>query len=374
MTVRVYRSTDTNAPACSGEAGKLNAILSACLVDGYSPGTVSSITRSGSTVTLEFTAAHGLVSFNNRLTIAGCAETEYNGEFETSVSSTTAVTYTVTGTPATPATGSPTATKTGSGWTKPYTGTNLAAFKQGSGSNGFYLYVDDTGTTDSRVVGYETMSSISDTSGNPFPTAVQLSGGGYIRKSSVASSTARAWIVVATEKAFYLWVDKSGSSASAHLHFFGDITSRKSGDAYHTLLSVAYQTTDAVFSVFALGTQINSISNTGNFMARSHSQSGLSIMVGKGSDSVAINSASSIGSSGETYPSPVTGGLLMSFVYIHETNVRRGLMPGLMAPLHSKPLAHLDTFSGVGDDAGKKYLALYTYNAGESFVEISNTW
>jgi len=210
MTVRVYRSTDTNAPACSGEAGKLNAILSACLVNGFSPGTVSSITRSGSTATLNFSSAHGLVSFNNRLTIAGCTETEYNSEFEVTIASSTAVTFTVSGTPATPATGSPVATKTGSGWTKPYTGTNLAAFKQGSGSNGFYFYVDDTGTTDSRVVGYETMASISDTSGNAFPTTAQLSGGGYIRKSSVASSTARDWILVATEKAFYLWIDKAG--------------------------------------------------------------------------------------------------------------------------------------------------------------------
>jgi len=373
MTVRVYRSTDTNAPACSGEVGKLNAILSACLVDGFSPGTVSSITRSGSTATLTFNAAHGLVSFNNRLTIAGCAETEYNGEFETTVSSPTAVTYTVTGTPATPATGSPTATKAGSGWTKPYTGTNLAAFKQGSGSNGFYLYVDDTGTTDSRVVGYETMSSISDTSGNAFPTAAQLSGGGYIRKSSLASSATRAWIVVATEKAFYLWIDKENDGVSAYLHFFGDITTRKSGDAYHTVIAVAHQAANAVCAVMGLATQINATIN-GNYFARAYGQTGTSKAAGKTIDSAGANGVTTIGSGGETYPGPVTGGLLMSPVYVHEANIRRGEMPGLMSPLHDTPLTHLDTFSGVGAYSGKKYLALTIYNSGEAFLEISNTW
>jgi hypothetical protein len=353
--------------------GKLNAILSACLVDGYSPGTVSSITRSGSTATLTFSAAHGLVSFNNRLTISGCAETEYNGEFEVTVTSTVAVTYTVTGTPATPATGSPAATKAGSGWTKPYTGTNLAAFKQGSGSNGFYLYVNDTGTTDSRVIGYETMSSISDTSGNAFPTAAQLAGGGYIRKSSASSALARAWILIATEKAFYLWIDKAGNTATAHLHFFGDIITRKIGDAYHTLLAVANQGSDGAFGVPELETEIG-ITGAGQYMPRSYTQTGTSIAVGKSIDSAASNNATSIGAGGETYPSPVNGGLLMSPVYVHEINLRRGAMPGLMAPLHAKPLAHLDTFSGVGAYSSSKYLALYTYSSGESFVEISNTW
>lgn len=374
MTVRVYRSTDTNAPACSGEVGKLIAILAACLVDGYAMPSITSITRSGSTATILFSGVHGLVSFNNRLTIAAATETEYNGEFEVTVASTTTVTFTVSGTPATPATGSPTATKTGSGWTKPYTGTNLAAFKQGAGSNGFYLYVDDTGTTDSRVVGYETMSSISDTSGNAFPTAAQLSGGGYIRKSSTASSTARAWILVATEKDFYFWVDKAAATANAQLSFFGDIVSNKSSDSYHTLLAVNITTSDTGQGVPAITTAIGTASN-GNYMARSYTQSGGSIAVGKSTDTVGSKGATSIGGTGETYPSPTTGGLMMALVYVHESSasVRRGIMPGLMCPLHALPLSNLDTFTGNGSYSGKKYLALNHYSSGQSFIEISNT-
>lgn len=375
MTVRVYRSTDTNAPQCSGEVGKLIAILSACLVDGYSPGTVSSITRSGATATLTFSAAHGLADFTNRLTVAGAAQSEYNGEFDVTVISATAVTYTVSGTPATPATGSPTATKAGSGWTKPYSGTNLAAYKQGSGSNGFYLRIDDTGTTSARIIGYETMSSISDTSGNAFPTEAQQSGGGYYNKSSTADATARAWIVVATESGFYLWINHWTNSAVAQLHFLGDIQSRKSGDAFHTLNACSHASSNATTSVPALVTTLSN-SVFGNWLARSYTQTGVSITAGKHINDVASKGSAIMGTDGEAYPSPVSSGLLMSLVFVHENTaaVVRGIMPGLLAPLHNSPLDNLDTFSGTGAYAGKKYLSLDVFNAGQAFVEISNTW
>ena len=74
--------------------------------------TVSSITRSGSTATLTLSAAHGVtVGDLTSFTIAGAAQTEYNGLFVGTAAGTTTVTFTVTGTPATPATGTITATR-----------------------------------------------------------------------------------------------------------------------------------------------------------------------------------------------------------------------------------------------------------------------
>lgn len=72
---------------------------------------VSSITRSSTTATVTTSSSHGL-SANNYITIAGANETSYNGAFRiTSVPSTTTFTYTVTGSPSTPATGTITATE-----------------------------------------------------------------------------------------------------------------------------------------------------------------------------------------------------------------------------------------------------------------------
>lgn len=65
---------------------------------------VTSITRSSSTATVTTTDDHGLSS-NQWVKIEGAAETEYNGIFQVTVTGLDTFTYTVSGSPATPATG-----------------------------------------------------------------------------------------------------------------------------------------------------------------------------------------------------------------------------------------------------------------------------
>ena len=73
--------------------------------------TVSSITRSGTLVTVTTSADHGLI-VDDFVTIAGAVETDYNGAQRIySVPSSTSFTYVTTATPTTPATGTITATK-----------------------------------------------------------------------------------------------------------------------------------------------------------------------------------------------------------------------------------------------------------------------
>lgn len=65
---------------------------------------ITSITRSGTTATVTFGAAHGL-SDGDPLTISGATQTDYNGLFQVKYVSTTAVTIEVENSPVTPATG-----------------------------------------------------------------------------------------------------------------------------------------------------------------------------------------------------------------------------------------------------------------------------
>lgn len=67
--------------------------------------TAISITRSGSTATVTHTA-HGM-STNDWARISGATQTEYNGLHQITVTGVNSYTYTVSGTPVTPATGSP---------------------------------------------------------------------------------------------------------------------------------------------------------------------------------------------------------------------------------------------------------------------------
>ncbi len=65
---------------------------------------VTSITRSSSTATVTTTTPHGY-STADRVNIRGAVQTAYNGDFTITVTGATTFTYTVAGTPATPATG-----------------------------------------------------------------------------------------------------------------------------------------------------------------------------------------------------------------------------------------------------------------------------
>lgn len=74
--------------------------------------TVNSITRSGTTATVTLAAAHGWTT-GRRITIAGADQDDYNGTFEITVTGAATFTFTVENSPATPATGVPTATDLG---------------------------------------------------------------------------------------------------------------------------------------------------------------------------------------------------------------------------------------------------------------------
>jgi len=79
------------------------------------PVNVSTITRAGQVATVTTAAPHGL-NDGEPVTIAGANQSQYNGIFQISNISTTQFSYVVTGSPATPATG----TITSTGYTETY--------------------------------------------------------------------------------------------------------------------------------------------------------------------------------------------------------------------------------------------------------------
>lgn len=366
--VKVFKSTDTGAPGLAGQAGSLIALLDAVLVNGYNSGSVTSITRSGSTATVT-RAGHGFQN-GDCVLIEGADQAEYNGEFYISNVATDTFDFTVSGTPATPATGTITAKRAPAGWLKSFSGTNKAVYRQGGG-NQFYLRVDDAGTTTARVVGYEAMTDV-DTGTAPFPTGAQISGGLYFLKSDTANSTVREWVITAIDRLFHFLVRVSATNSTQVVgHCFGDIKTHKSGDAYHTCI-IGLTGTNYTSNKYADISLVNS-TVSGHYLARSYTQLGSSAPCGKHSDNAKIND-SVAGKSGLLFPNPVDGGLYLAPLWLHEVNALRGLLPGVWAPLHAQPLTHWDTFEGAGALAGKTFLAWNQYNSGQVFLETSNTW
>lgn len=373
ITVKLFQSTDAGAPVMNGTAGAMIALLDACLINGFNTKAPSGITRSGSTATATFAAAHGFGPYDVVLH-AGADQAEYNGEFRIFNITANSYDFTVTGTPATPATGTLSAKRAPLNWTKAFSGTNKAVYKSSeAGSTGLYLRIDDSDARFCRTRGYETMTDV-DTGTGLFPTVAQLANGPTWTKSVTADATARKWTLVGDGRLFYLFVDYFGTAGLAPPLVFGDVISHKSGDLYHVILSGG--TTDYTANGGNGFGKLDMATTTGCYMARSYNQLGSAVSFARFGSS----GSNYLGYSGLVYPSPVDGGLLVAPVLAYETSAVRGRVPGIYHSIQSVPLLHGDVVSGVVGLDGKNLFMCgvavdpgYTY-VGRAALDITGPW
>lgn len=271
--------------------------------------------------------------------------------------------------------------KAGAGWAKAFSGTNVAVYRAATGLRHFHRF-DDAGTTGARARGYEAMTDATDTGTGPFPTDAQISGGGYVYKSASANTTAVPWVLITNGRTVYLIVQSQAGFENSSVHMFGEITSYKAGDAYHSAIICQPSTPNGNGSYFA-----SISSNSGNFsalnghyLARSHTQVTGAVTCGKSSDYTRGAHAGT-----HPYPDPVTGGILLAPLYVLEAgaNVTRGVLPGIWSQLHGAnntavgPM--LGTFDGTGELAGRSFMFFSCFSAQGGFAvrlvaEISDTW
>jgi hypothetical protein len=271
--------------------------------------------------------------------------------------------------------------KSAAGWSLAYnSGTDYAMFRTGAGRQ-HYLWVHDIPTQMSRCAGYVTASSFA--AGTvQFPTEAQFSAGLYVRKSITASTQARPWIAWATNKAILLFIfggstviTASGGGDSSL--YFGEVENALSGDAYHSLLIAATDTSTSstTFStarnpVVAYGTGL-----AGHYSPASYTQAPGSIAIGK--RSTAIYQQASSGATAAPYPDPCSAGLHLSNILVFEANLAtRGVLPGVLNIGHAATsFTHLDTFSGNGDLAGRNFTIVGGGSSGYAIaVETNGGW
>lgn len=382
IAVKRYTSTMTGAPTLNGTAGSLITLLDACLKDGFNTQAPTGAAQTDGVATLSFGAAHGY-AVNDVIALSGANESVWNHEFRVLTADTNSLTFAIASDATSPATGTLSSKTAPLGWTKPYSGTNKAAYRPAAAYVQCYLRVQDDSNTPTsasgrwaKVRGYETMSDV-DTGTGPFPTVAQSTNGLSIVKSGTSDSTARAWWLVGDGGIFYLGVFWNASYPTVPTgQLFGDINSLKSGDAYSSFIS---------------GTTIDTLpgspghyANFGNlstgqdnkYLARTYTQLGSAVvatLVGDNGISTAI------GYGGLTYPHAVDNGLLFAPVGVVETTgIRSRALPGLYQPLHPVPLAHLGTVTDVPDLPGRT-LQAFSVSAGTTYLgqalfDITGPW
>jgi hypothetical protein len=225
-----------------------------------------------------------------------------------------------------------------------------------------------------------------DTGVAPFPTAAQGVGGIAMvvaRKSVTADATARAYLILADDRTFYMFV-LTADVASNYMGFmFGEIFSLASGDSYRTLIigRATENSGAAADRIDAFSSAINT-AVTGHFMPRRFDATGTSITASKLMDQAKTTSGTGQSAGNVPYPNTPDGGLYICPVWVNEavTTVLRGRLRGVFVVLHAGVnFADGDTFSGTGVFAGKSFriIRILNNNGGANglfALETSDTW
>ena len=277
--------------------------------------------------------------------------------------------------------------KAAAGWTAPYTGTNLIAFKEGAGGNNRFLRVFDGGadTFTSRVIkvrAYENMTAISTGTG-PCPTTGQLGGNGatlsYFYAGRVAPNP--SWVMVATSSFFHLLVESGDGGTYPEYMAFGAFFSDLPGDTFNNVLIAS------PIDGSGWGGHTNPDNQSGIWVMRSDTGALGAVQAGFYSDVRTTHNTTSscfgAGSAKNPYPDMVRGGLLQSQPSLVCGGYRRGRVPGLWETHHlpGEIGGHRTTWSGAsGLLAGRQFQmfgGLAGVMIGENAhvtLELSDTW
>ena len=378
--VKYMHSTQAGAPTMSGLAGQMVGVLNACLVDGYNLKSITGITRTGQTATVAC-SAHGNVA-DQVLLIAGATQAEYNGEFRIFNVTTNTFDITVTGTPATPATGTMTCKVAPLGFERPFTGTNKAVYRSANPqSNRLFLRVNDAATLAAAVHFAVNMTDVDNGTGiGPIPTGIAdtvFQQRAMWRKSNAADATTRRWVIIGDDKTFYFFVYWSATyPLESNTGGFGDIEKFMAGDAFSTLMLAednAAATAPSSASYTAYQGFLNNLNYVndpnGSWLARSYSA--VSGAVGVRAQGIGSSGASGANGYLQPYPSPL-GELDVHPLYAAEgVAALRGRVRGLLQIVHKTSPG--DTVIVDNMAGGGKVLCIAA-NSAVVAVDLTGPW
>jgi hypothetical protein len=219
------------APILNFANGSVINLLTACLVNGFNTQSVVSATASGGVVTFNFASAPGFSALDT-VTIAGATNATVNGQKRVQSAASNQVLVSIPGVPDGAVGGTITLKFSPLGWTRPYTGTNLAAYRQGgAASHKRFLRIFDGSTTTATPTqsrfyarGYENMTAISSGTG-PFPTTAQVAGNGteQVSVTDVGNfqTVGRPWFIVGTPRFFYFCLGYNFATTSDFQNTYG---------------------------------------------------------------------------------------------------------------------------------------------------------
>ena len=272
--VKFIASSMPGTPVITGAGfADFIAMLDFVLVNGGNLKAIDTLTRTGSEVTAVINAGHDYQP-NTVVTIAGFDQAEYNGEQLITAVTATSFTYTITGTPATPGTGT---TKTAKiaplGFNIEFTGTNKRVYRSPNvlGSRP-RLRVDASQLSGygagwakfARVTIADVMTGIDTFTGVKAPYDILATTKNEARTGAAApyyygwykwyaahawngsdetapDTNPKPWYVIGDDRGFWLFIgacnpDNASATVKWLMYGFGEFNSLKTADAYNVQL------------------------------------------------------------------------------------------------------------------------------------------
>ena len=312
---RWFSNSLQGIPQITNAAGTLVTALDAMLVNGFNEQTAASLTQTAGVATLVFSGSgHGFVQ-HSVIRISGASPAGWNGDYRVTGVSGANVTFACDDT-LSAASGTISVKFAPADWEIVYTGTNKRVYRSTAiDSTRCLLRVDDTTGALAYCSLYEDMTDI-DTG----TLALSL----YTYKRGEANNA--PYELYADDRLFYLFTSPASATEWGGVLVFGDISSFKSGDAYHCVLAGQ----DGQNAYYEWDRHMKPASF---YVARS--QSGLPGYVQCALTSFWQKNAMSVkfGDSAIAFPNPSTNGVHPCPVYVTSGTDLRGQLPGMYLPI-----------------------------------------
>lgn len=392
--VKYFHSAMQGAPVISGTPGSRIAALHACLVTGFSLKTLDSLVVADGVATGTISTGGVAYEVGSVIRVAGAMPATLNGDQRVTACTASTVAFAAPGVADGAAGGTITVQQAPvGGWTREFYDdpAHVAVFKGAIEGTGTYLRCDDSGATDVRVVGYESMADV-DTGSGPFPAAAQIAGGGYWPVANAANAAARSWELIGDDRGFLLKIHTATTNpgASGSIWSFGDLASLMPADAYGCLLQCAAGSvaTSTALQPAALEHMSLSYAGTGSYTPRDVLSQGASTDNKHGvdahmSDATARASGSTAMAATPLAPLPAGGAFALARKTVRDPQL--GLR-GWVRGLYLLPQAAIGVITprsivpGIGALAGRSLLALAVgspagiASQGVALVDVTGPW
>lgn len=427
VPVKTYFERYKGMPQLDDNWGDMTTMLDAVLVNGFNPVVVTSLTRIDQIVTAA-AVAHGY-EIDQCVTLSGADQTEYNGEFLVLARTTDSFTYSIVGSPTTPAT---TGTAMGAiaspmGYEIVASATRRRCYRsKKADSNRKVLVVDDsmpagyttTWAKFARVAICESVSDAYTMNGSQAPydaaspnKSFTPSGSGgslysgwfkwyYCAQMQGSSDTttggvgSRHFTLIGDNMSFWFFVRPVSPTLNWNPikagYAFGEWPSFKTADPYNTVLiatdGYVPVTTGMYIAYYNYFAQSNY--SHGKVILRDFSGFSPSPYFSPAGFATAANQVSGVPAAIDIVPFPngPGGSLVLTQVYCRETNsgTLRGTWPGLYHTPHDRPLTDRSVVENVPSLPGRKIICIEVSNAANNgaganinprvFVDITGPW